>query len=151
MTDCADYETASLTVRSYTVSVEAGTNPVTIVPCRKGECEEACRRKYREGMGGKSLVAMSNTWGDRNRDSRICEAFVMKEIDAAAELGLDIVQIDDGWQWKYTYDPADIKQKLGVLLRKIYKVFCPCRTVEKHIKKRLVSRTVKKYPEMLMR
>ena len=108
LADCADYETAVLTVRDHTVSIEAGTNPVTVVPCKKGECEEACRRAYREGMGGKSLVAMENTWGDCNKDSRVCEAFVMKEIDSAAQLGIDIVQIDDGWQWKYTYDPANM-------------------------------------------
>ena len=40
----------------------------------------------------------TNTWGDRNRDSRICEDFILKEIDAAKELGADVVQIDDGWQ-----------------------------------------------------
>ena len=31
---------------------------------------------------------MSNTWGDRNGFSRVCEAFVMREIDKAADLGL---------------------------------------------------------------
>lgn len=41
---------------------------------------------------------LTNTWGDRSRDSRITEAFIEKEIDAAARLHADIVQIDDGWQ-----------------------------------------------------
>ena len=39
-----------------------------------------------------------NTWGDRNRDSRINEKFILKELDAAAQLGITHYQIDDGWQ-----------------------------------------------------
>lgn len=41
---------------------------------------------------------MSNTWGDRNRDERISENFILSEIHLAADLKLDVVQIDDGWQ-----------------------------------------------------
>ncbi|RAU93858.1 alpha-galactosidase [Paenibacillus sp. YN15] len=41
---------------------------------------------------------MSNTWGDRSKDGRVNEHFLMQELRKAAELGLDIVQIDDGWQ-----------------------------------------------------
>lgn len=41
---------------------------------------------------------LSNTWGDRNLDGRINHDFIVKEIDAAAELGVEVVQIDDGWQ-----------------------------------------------------
>ena len=41
-----------------------------------------------------------NGWNRVNQD------FVRREIDAAAELGVDIVQIDDGWQTGCTGDPA---------------------------------------------
>jgi len=41
---------------------------------------------------------LSNTWGDRSRDARINEAFMEKEIAAGHRLGVDVVQIDDGWQ-----------------------------------------------------
>ena len=41
---------------------------------------------------------LSNTWGDRNRDARIGEEFMMREIEAGARLGVDVVQIDDGWE-----------------------------------------------------
>ncbi len=41
---------------------------------------------------------LSNTWGDRNRDARIGEEFILREIDAAERLGVDVVQIDDGWE-----------------------------------------------------
>lgn len=106
LTDCPDYENAKLMIGNYTVTVDAGTNHVMVVPCKKGECAEACREKYREGMDKRSLMTMSNTWGDRNGFSRVCEEFVMKEIDKAAELGLDIVQIDDGWQFGSTADTS---------------------------------------------
>lgn len=43
-------------------------------------------------------LMMSNTWGDRNRDERISEDFIKQEIEIAAKIGLDMVQIDDGWQ-----------------------------------------------------
>ena len=49
---------------------------------------------------------MSNTWGDRNGISRVCRDFVLREVDTAKELGVDIVQIDDGWQVGRTGDPA---------------------------------------------
>lgn len=39
-----------------------------------------------------------NTWGDRNRDSRINEKFILNELAAAAQLGVTHYQIDDGWQ-----------------------------------------------------
>ncbi|MBE7043628.1 MAG: alpha-galactosidase, partial [Ruminococcaceae bacterium] len=41
---------------------------------------------------------MSNTWGDRNQDGAVCDAFIREEIDCASQLGADVVQIDDGWQ-----------------------------------------------------
>jgi alpha-galactosidase len=44
------------------------------------------------------FFTMSNTWGDRSFDSKIDEEFIVKEIDCAAYLGIEIVQIDDGWQ-----------------------------------------------------
>ena len=49
---------------------------------------------------------MSNTWGDRSRDAAVCHDFMMKEIDRAAYLGVDIVQIDDGWQRGHTTNSA---------------------------------------------
>jgi hypothetical protein len=41
---------------------------------------------------------MSNTWGDRSRDDRISEAFILSELPVAAQLGVKVYQIDDGWQ-----------------------------------------------------
>lgn len=39
-----------------------------------------------------------NTWGDRNRDSRVNEKFILNELDVANKLGVTHYQIDDGWQ-----------------------------------------------------
>ena len=57
---------------------------------------------------------ISNTWGDRNRDSRICESFILQEIQAAADLGVDVVQIDDGWQRGTTSNSAQASARGGV-------------------------------------
>ncbi len=53
------------------------------------------QRLYREAHDG---MIVSNTWGDRNKDTRINEAFILQEIEAAAKLGITHLQIDDGWQ-----------------------------------------------------
>ena len=55
---------------------------------------------------------LSNTWGDRSRDSRIHEVFVAAEIDAAHRLGVEVVQIDDGWQRGVTSN-SSLAQQLG--------------------------------------
>ena len=52
-------------------------------------------RPYRPGRDG---VLLSNTWGAGNKDSRICQDFLLKEIEAGARIGVDVIQIDDGWQ-----------------------------------------------------
>lgn len=41
---------------------------------------------------------LSNTWGDRSRDGRMSHTFIAGEIEAAGRLGVDVVQLDDGWQ-----------------------------------------------------
>lgn len=57
-----------------------------------------------------SLFVMSNTWGDRSQDMAVCETFMLKEIDRARQLGVDIIQIDDGWQLGVT---ANSRRKSG--------------------------------------
>lgn len=47
---------------------------------------------------GRDGLLLSNTWGDRGRADRIGEAFMIGEIEAAAALGVEVVQMDDGWQ-----------------------------------------------------
>ncbi len=80
-----------------------GGYPVAVLGFRGGAAGRAralhafqrCLREYRPGRDG---MFLSNTWGDRSRDARINEAFLLKEVEAGAALGVDVVQIDDGWQ-----------------------------------------------------
>jgi alpha-galactosidase len=85
------------------VSAMLGEFPVAAIAYRGGRTGftkamqrfQRCLRNYRPGRDG---LFLSNTWGDRSRDARIKEAFLLKEVAAGAKLGVDIVQIDDGWQ-----------------------------------------------------
>ena len=56
------------------------------------------QRQFRPYRSGRDGIFLSNTWGDRSQDSRINETFMLAEVQAAAKLGVDVVQIDDGWQ-----------------------------------------------------
>ncbi|MGH9667469.1 MAG: hypothetical protein ACRD9L_23855, partial [Bryobacteraceae bacterium] len=53
------------------------------------------KRLYDPSRDGKFL---SNTWGDRSQDRRINAGFMSLEVNAGARLGVDAIQIDDGWQ-----------------------------------------------------
>ena len=44
------------------------------------------------------LTAVSNNWGGGNKDRMLSDAFVRREIEIGADMQLDCVQIDDGWQ-----------------------------------------------------
>jgi len=57
------------------------------------------------------LVTISNTWGDRSGGKNINEAFMLREIEHAARLGVDIVQVDAGYNTKdYRPDPEKFPQ-----------------------------------------
>ncbi|MDD4017226.1 MAG: alpha-galactosidase [Kiritimatiellae bacterium] len=67
-------------------------------------------RAYRPGRDG---ILLSNTWGGGNGDSRINEAFLLKEVAAGAELGVDVIQIDDGWQKGRSQNSSDKNKGTG--------------------------------------
>lgn len=50
-------------------------------------------------------MILLNTWGDRNRDTRVIEAFLLTELDDA-RLRINLVQIDDGWQQRLPQNSA---------------------------------------------
>lgn len=56
------------------------------------------QRQIRKYLSERDGIFLSNTWGDRSQDGRIREDFLFQEIDAAKKLGVDVLQIDDGWQ-----------------------------------------------------
>lgn len=74
--------------------------------CPTAAREVAFRQWYASGLPEEPLYIMSNTWGDRNQDKCICESFMLREIDCAARLGVDVVQIDDGWEKGVTKNSA---------------------------------------------
>ena len=71
---------------------------------------QRCLRTYKPERDG---MFLSNTWGDRSRDSRISAEFLMKEVEAGARLGVDVVQVDDGWQKGRTGNSASGKGAWG--------------------------------------
>lgn len=66
----------------------------------------AYQRQLRAYVPGRDAAFLSNTWGDRNRDARINATFLASEIEAGAKLGVDAVQIDDGWQYGKSMNSA---------------------------------------------
>lgn len=87
----------------------------------QGDCRERIRvmqewqKNQRPKTAGHALPRfLSNTWGDRSRDNQVRETFVKKEIAAAKRLGVDVVQIDDGWQKGATSNSARAKELGGV-------------------------------------
>jgi len=55
------------------------------------------QRQIRAYLPGRDGLLLSNTWGDRSYESKLNESFIRKEIDAGKSLGVDVVQIDGGW------------------------------------------------------
>jgi alpha-galactosidase len=56
------------------------------------------QRQLRMYVPTRDGMFLSNTWGDRSRDLRINSEFMRHEIEAGSALGVDVIQIDDGWQ-----------------------------------------------------
>ena len=98
ISEAPDYYDTTLAVKDYVARIDNDGNGLALGFCKHGECEELCREYLRHARIYDRLVTMSNTWGDCNSGSRVCEKFIMDEIDAAENIGVDIVQIDDGWQ-----------------------------------------------------
>jgi len=52
-------------------------------------------RPYRSGRDGRIL---SNNWGGGYSDVRLNEEYALREIEAGAKLGVEVIELDDGWQ-----------------------------------------------------
>ncbi len=83
-----------------------------------GELIRLYRRHYSKVFTGR-LFAMSNTWGDRSRDAALCESFMLRERECAEKLGVDYMQLDDGWQKGVSANSA--LSKSGVWTTGFYK------------------------------
>jgi len=56
------------------------------------------QRQLRPIEPGRDGLFLSNHWGDRGGPEVVDEAFVEAEIEAGARLGVDVVQLDHGWE-----------------------------------------------------
>lgn len=77
--------------------------------CLAYRCDDHARQhafktfdRLRYPVGDRDLYLQANTWGSShgNLESRAAarEENVLREIDSCADLGIDVLQIDDGWQ-----------------------------------------------------
>jgi alpha-galactosidase len=64
------------------------------------------QNQWRPYLANRDGLILSNTWGDRSMNSRVNEDFILNEVNACAKLGIDIMQIDDGWQRGLDNAPA---------------------------------------------
>jgi len=103
----ARYDKKSIDFRIFarrrTVSATLGDAPVAVIAYCGGnigftKAMQGFQRLLRNYRPGRDGLFLSNTWGDRSRDARIKEAFLLEEVAAGAKLGVDVVQVDDGWQ-----------------------------------------------------
>ena len=70
----------------------------------------------------RDIYVMSNTWGSED-DRPAClhaarEANVLEELESAAELGIEVLQIDDGWQtpqWRTAATAKEVQYGVGAV------------------------------------
>ncbi len=72
------------------------------------------QRSIRQYVPGRDGQLLSNTWGDRSRDAKISQPFLITEIKAGKAMGVDVMQVDDGWQRGTTQNSAVARSKSGV-------------------------------------
>lgn len=101
-----DYVKTSVEAAEDILRVDTSGHGFVIGKCKTDECEALCRLWYRHKCKPTELYTMANTWGDYNAYRRVADDFIKGEIQASSELGLDTLQIDDGWQKGNTDDPA---------------------------------------------
>lgn len=62
----------------------------------------AYQREQRKLMADGDNMIMMNTWGERGEGRNINEAFCLEELTCGAELGINVFQLDAGWESNYT-------------------------------------------------
>ncbi|EIP99118.1 alpha-galactosidase [Opitutaceae bacterium TAV1] len=74
----------------------------------------ALQRALHEWNPARDGLLLSNTWGDRAGAKHLSESFVLNEITTARDLGIEVVQIDDGWQKGDTVNTVSNREAGGV-------------------------------------
>ncbi len=100
--------TASEWVRTYGLATGV---------CSKSEISflktlRSYQKQLRRNIPERDEMIMMNTWGDRNKDARVGEEFINKEVDACVRLGVSHLQIDDGWQQGLSKNSSQSRGKL---------------------------------------
>ncbi|WP_375444783.1 alpha-galactosidase [uncultured Fibrella sp.] len=85
-------ETAWVRGYGYTLGLGGASELEGLQTLRSYQDAKRPRRPARDDM------ILMNTWGDRNKDTKIREQFIINELQKAAGLGVSRFQIDDGWQ-----------------------------------------------------
>lgn len=101
----ADFQTSTLSVENYDVLADFDGSDFEVLEAPTCQIQETLLTHLMRFAPGK-LLAMANTWGDRNGWSRVNDGFIRSEVDACRQIGLDALQIDDGWQTGSTADLA---------------------------------------------
>lgn len=88
----------------FEVSCETPLYGATVIVGDKNSVLKDFRDYYLRGMSyvERKPRIVSNTWGDANCDGALNEPFLLKEAEMAKYLGVDVMQIDDGWQQGHT-------------------------------------------------
>jgi len=76
----------------YTIGLNLGDKYNLLMDLKKFQ------RQKRSQLAKRDEMILANTWGDRSKDSRMNEAFILKEIEACSRMGITHLQLDDGWQ-----------------------------------------------------
>jgi alpha-galactosidase len=94
---------------------EDETYPWQIIDYTGGQFGQtrALHQAQRQRMASHEINFLSNTWGDRNQDAQMNETFIIKEIQAGARLGVEVIQLDDGWQKGRTVNSIDAQKANG--------------------------------------
>ena len=99
-TKCADFRVDS---RGRTLAVLSNGYPFVMREYSGGrvgriKAFHAMQRELRPYRSGRDGRILSNNWGGGYSDTRLNEDYAMREIEAGAKLGVDVVELDDGWQ-----------------------------------------------------
>ena len=97
---CSDFTVDS---RARTLTVASNGYPVVMREYRGGRIGRtrafhALQREIRPYRPGRDGRILSNNWGGGYSDSRLNEDYALREVKAAAKLGVEVVELDDGWQ-----------------------------------------------------
>jgi alpha-galactosidase len=100
---------ADLVIEKKKLQFHSGGYPYVVLKYADGaegriRALQEYQMSLRPYVAGRDGLLLTNTWGDRSGDKKLNEEFILAEIDAAAKVGADVVQIDEGWQQGKTAD-----------------------------------------------